>query len=145
MVDDYANNEEFGKPLNSMIRAYRQGLKDAIGKVVSESAWSEEDEKRLDTICGLLEDIPSHQNWLRTLKDRVQLQQRMTCNEEDKEKLERIINKASYNCGLKNDDISFLKSLKDRYTWKPSNEQLYILNWLATNVLTNGEVEKKGI
>lgn len=91
------------------------------------SVWSEEDEKRLDTICGLLEDIPSHQNWLRTLKDRVQLQQRMTCNEEDKEKLERIINKASYNCGLKNDDISFLKSLKERYFWKPSDEQI---TWL---------------
>ena len=76
--------------------------------------WSKEDEKRLDTICGLLEDIPSHQNWLRTIKDRVQLQQRAICNEEDKKKLERIINKATYNCGLKNDDISFLKSLKQR-------------------------------
>lgn len=34
MVDDYANNnergnEEFGKPINCMIRAYRQGLNDA--------------------------------------------------------------------------------------------------------------------
>ena len=77
-------------------------------------AWSEEDERRLNIICGLLEDIPSHQKWLRTLKDKVQLQSKVTCNEKDKEKLESVINKASYNCGLKNDDISFLKSLKQR-------------------------------
>ena len=36
MVDDYANssergNEEFSKPVPCMIRAYRQGLNDAIG------------------------------------------------------------------------------------------------------------------
>jgi hypothetical protein len=35
MVEDYANNKEcdnegFGKPVNCMIRAYRQGLTDAI-------------------------------------------------------------------------------------------------------------------
>ena len=39
MVNNYANNnepgnQEFGKPVNCMIRAYRQGLNDAIGKVV---------------------------------------------------------------------------------------------------------------
>lgn len=39
--------------------------------------------------------------------------------------------------------IDWLKSLKTRITWKPSNEQLYILHWLATNVLTGGEVDKK--
>lgn len=39
MVRDYANNkergnEEFGKPVNCMIRAYRQGLNDAISTLV---------------------------------------------------------------------------------------------------------------
>lgn len=97
--------------IEDKIDEYKKELK----KIEQKPAiWSKEDEKRLDTICGLLEDIPSHQNWLRTLKDRVKLQQRAICNEEDKEKLERIINKASYNCGLKKDDISFLKSLKQR-------------------------------
>lgn len=73
MVDDYANNEEFGKPLNCMIRAYRQGLKDAIGKVVSESAWTKEDEEMLDGIILRCEKY-GHQeqiNWLKSLKKRI--------------------------------------------------------------------------
>lgn len=46
MVDDYANNKElnnkdFGFPLNCMIRAYRQGLKDAIGKIQMNYAKNE--------------------------------------------------------------------------------------------------------
>lgn len=37
MINEYANNNEpnnelFGKPINCMIRAYKQGLKDAIRK-----------------------------------------------------------------------------------------------------------------
>ena len=40
-------------------------------------------------------------------------------------------------------EVNWLKSLKERYTWKPSDEQLYFLNWLATIVLTDGEVDKK--
>ena len=73
MVDDYANNEEFGKPLNCMVRAYRQGLKDAIGKIVSESAWSEEDEEMLDGIILRCEKY-GHQeqiNWLKSIKQRI--------------------------------------------------------------------------
>lgn len=51
MVDDYANNpekgnEEFGLPVNSMVRAYKQGVEDTleIGGVQKPTEWSEEDE-----------------------------------------------------------------------------------------------------
>ena len=59
--------------LNGMIRAYRQGLKDAIGKVVSESDWSEEDEEMLDGIILRCEKY-GHQeqiNWLKSIKQRI--------------------------------------------------------------------------
>ena len=83
MVDDYANNkergnEEFGKPVPCMIRAYRQGLNDAIGKVVLKSSWSEEDESYLNTTIAYLKDAKEFKktaenciNWLKSLKERI--------------------------------------------------------------------------
>ena len=62
MVDDYANrrecgNEEFGKPLPCMIRAYKQGLNDAIRKAALITAWSEEDERLRKTTIAFLKDF----------------------------------------------------------------------------------------
>lgn len=83
MVDDYANNkergnEEFGKPVSCMIRAYRQGLKDAIGKVVLKPTWSEEDEKNLDITIAYLKDAKEFKktaedciDWFKSLKQRI--------------------------------------------------------------------------
>ena len=88
MVDDYANNkergnEEFGKPVPCMIRAYRQGLNDAIGKVVLKPAWSEEDERNLE---GIIDEIEVNKNnapdydlatydrflsWFKSIKERM--------------------------------------------------------------------------
>lgn len=36
------------------------------------STWSEEDEKMLNHIIGLLEGLPNLHNWLKSLKDRIQ-------------------------------------------------------------------------
>jgi hypothetical protein len=108
MVNDYANNkergnEEFGKPVNCMIRAYRQGLNDAIRKVVLKHSWSEEDEVRIRQICGDLkcglENFLSGKN-VKGLH------------------FEEIIKS----------NIDWLKSLKDKYTWKPSKEQMTALS-----------------
>lgn len=120
-------------------------LQDIIN-IEQKPAWSEEDEIRLNTICGLLEDLPSQQNWLRELKNRVQPQQKVNGNERDEEKLESIINKARYNCLLKNDDISFLKSIKGRVgcainfttKWKPSEEQMSALEQVQDGVYRLG-------
>ena len=38
---------------------------------------------------------------------------------------------------------NWLKSLKTRITWRPSDEQMYMLEWLTTNVLDNGVVGNK--
>lgn len=88
MVNEYANNkergnEEFGKPVNCMIRAYRQGLNDAIGKIVLNTAWSNEDEANLNDIIQELELVkkdvgkinhPAYDKliqWLKSLKQRI--------------------------------------------------------------------------
>lgn len=39
--------------------------------------------------------------------------------------------------------INWLKSIKPQIHWKPSEEQMYILEWLTTNVLDAGAVGKK--
>lgn len=78
-------------------------------------------------------------------------------NEEDKRKINRIYSilgqaadthAFSTTCRLISDKEcvelqDFLKAINERYTWKPSDEQIYFLHWFATNVLTDGEVDKK--
>jgi len=85
MVNNYANNnehgnEEFGKPVGCMIRAYRQGLNDAIRKVISKPAWSEKDESLLQRTISLIkwthkiineEGATELQDWLKSLKQRI--------------------------------------------------------------------------
>ena len=110
MVDDYANNKEcgneiFGKPVPCMIRAYRQGLNDAIKKVVLKPTWSEEDER----LCSCL--IEDQENALDDVRN-------------DKYGHSEIISdlKEMYR-----ERIEWLESLKDRYIWKPSEEQMVAL------------------
>lgn len=84
MVMDYTNecgNDGFGNPLNCMIRAYRQGLTDAIctlilankkttDKVEQEpTKWTEEDEEMLDFCCNYLDTLQTA--WLQSLKQRI--------------------------------------------------------------------------
>ena len=99
MVDNYANNkergnEEFGKPVPCMIRAYRQGLNDAIGKVVLKPAWSEEDEEELDIAISTLKEAGQHDSakWLKSIKDKVQPQPKQEWSEEDAFRTSAIAN-----------------------------------------------------
>lgn len=99
MVDDYANtkergNEKFGLPLNCMIRAYRQGLNDAIEKVALKAAWSKKDMYMIENLIHIFEvNYPNEYykplrenisqelipvvysidiiNWLKSLKERI--------------------------------------------------------------------------
>lgn len=62
-------------------------------------------------------------------------------SEDDEEMLRRCIS-ATFDHGyLKESD--WLKSFKDRYTWKPSGEQLHYLSWVANIKLGNGVVEQE--
>ena len=68
-------------------------------------------------------------------------------SEDDKEMFDYALDMVEWYDGKNKKRVrlvsNWLKSIKDRYTWKPSDEQLYFLHWLATNVLTDGEVDKK--
>ena len=85
MVDDYANssergNEEFGKPVNCMIRAYRQGLNDAISEIVLKPGeWSDGDYFKVRTLIDAIKSgkqiRPELRNeyvdWLKSIDQRV--------------------------------------------------------------------------
>ena len=73
--------------------------------------------------------------WLKSLKDRVQPQSKQEWSALDERNLQGIIDEIEANknhahdCDLATYDrfLSWLKSLKDRYTWKPNEEQMLAL------------------
>ena len=120
----------------------------------SEDAWSEEDEAiyygvieteqyMLDVVNGIKkfnvgnisikEECTRELNWLKSLKNKVQPQSKQEWSEEDKEKMRSIFLGIEAYCPSiiygndKEEVLSWLKSLKDRYTWKPSDEQIVAL------------------
>ena len=110
--------------------------------IIEKSSWSEEDEKRLQSclnvlqprgIMGVTETINT--KWLKSLKERIQPKQEWS--EDDGNRINRLIayfeDKESFTA---EDDVvyaNWLKSLKDRYTWKPSDEQMEALESAAEN------------
>ena len=111
-----------------------------LGKFMPrQKPWSEEDEKMLgkciDAASGyyLPEDKQNMKDWLRAIKDRVQPQPKQEWSEEDRETIDYLIDyleselDSSYTDLDKETftkEINLLKSLKDKYTWKPSEEQI---------------------
>ena len=111
-----------------------------------ESTWSEEDEEHLNSIISDIKTdmgaYPRSQevidiynddiSFLKSLRDRVQPQQKQEWSEEDEIKIKSIIAflKSPSLCamdgnkGIIDANIKYLKLLKDRYTWKPSDEQM---------------------
>lgn len=129
-------------------------------KKLAGTAWSEEDEKHVNSLLKRLEGlvrnefaatkfaINEDEDWLKSLKDRVQPKQEWS--EED----EKMLNGLIFVCDVWSTKYSFisteyedveqmkdwLKSLKPQKHWKPSNEQMYMLEWLTINVLDDGVV-----
>ena len=73
-TDEYVEGEYKGKPVNCMIRAYEQGIRDTLLKVKEQkpAEWSEEDEANLKRIIRVLEDNESDwselSDWLKSLR-----------------------------------------------------------------------------
>lgn len=74
-----------------------------LNKIEQKPTWSEEDEKKLLCICAWIKDYP------------------------------RIADFTDEMYTVANNYIDWLKSLKDRYSWKPSDEQIEILDMVLTN------------
>ena len=103
-------------------------------------AWSEEDEKILNEFIESLRycngnGYDKQIDWLKSFKDRVQPQPKQEWSEEDKFHIGRIISYLdsfkAYNAPhiepIKK-EIDWLKSIKDKYTWEPAEEQIKALN-----------------
>ncbi len=123
--------------------------------------WSEEDEKKIMWLIRLISTVGFREldndkmpcrriellDWLKALKDRVQPQPKQEWSEEDERllsKLQLYVDMECFDRECNGDDLlNWLKSLKPQNRWKPSKEQMYMLEWLTTNVLDDGVVEKK--
>lgn len=122
--------------------------------------WSEEDEKMLEGIVNTVKDArcqsllseigiyDEYIDWLKSLKP----QPKQQWGEEDERERKRIIGllegwlstfkETCYaedcKCG-----IDWLKSLRPQKHWKPSNENMYYLNWIANIELGDSVVERE--
>ena len=109
-------------------------------KIEQNPAWSEEDEDNLYHINALIKDSSLEvrrqeflSGWLKSLKDRLQPQQKPAWSNEDEKMIEFWNLYYEHQVGdMPNKDVvenlekfrDWLKALKERYTWKPSDEQM---------------------
>lgn len=128
------------------------GVKHAEGKLKEmldrkeNSAWSEEDENKLNEILLDIElsraihlhspkgTFDSRKKWLKSIKDRVQPQPKQEWSEEDETIKERIIDELKEKkiigvLGKSSYDIieNWLESIRPQSHWKPSEEMLEAL------------------
>jgi len=111
------------------------------------SVWNEDDDDMLvivegwlDTLCEYLEDssfecIPDVEfciNWIKSLKDRAQSKQEWSEDDETKMRAALAFIKSEFpkkgNEEIMEGTIEWLKSLKQRIGWKPSDEQMIALS-----------------
>lgn len=110
------------------------------------TAWSEEDEKMrkkallvISDDCGV-SDYEEISDWLKSLKSRVQPKQEWS--EEDALRFEEVICMIEANGRwVRSDDavksvLDWLKSLEQRYAWKPSEKQIKAIR-LARSFVTD--------
>ena len=131
-------------PNDLIEESYQQQADDLIAMITEKPAWSEEDEKILGILIDGFEDYsePGAEwwkglkvreciKWFKSLKYKVQSKQEWS--EEDGDYINDLIKYFSQNERLENtikDIVIWLKSLKNRYTWKPSDEQMNLLEEL---------------
>ena len=108
--------------------------------------WSEEDELYLRKAieCAFGNGYLSVSNWLKSLKDRFQLQPKQEWSEEDEKRINSIISSIKYCSEQYPDkkeyarDIDWIKSFKSNH-WKPSEEQMGALNYAYCELFKRGE------
>lgn len=126
------------------------------------SAWSEEDETALGNAlwcCKQAASIAKDENdmgnvwyaetWLKSLKDRVQPQPKQELSEEDERSLQivfDILDKEEHKGNLSHADLKTcvrkLKSLRPQSQWKPSDEQMRVLDLAIRCGINRGTTEE---
>ena len=109
--------------------------------------WSEEDTRLQRKLIELIYSVSycdereNLSNWLKSLKDRVQPEQKQEWTEEDEKRLQScltILQVKGIMGVYDTPNTKWLKSLKDRYTWKPSDEQLEAFEHFVRSVGESG-------
>ena len=129
---------------------------DTYNKIVDEcvygeqnpGAWSEEDELMLVSIIQTLKltngAAQMKIDWLKSIKERIL--PKSTWSEKDEVKMNRIVaclenlNVADNDILLK--DVDWLKSLRPQSQWKPSDEQIEILDMVLTNASMDDNIAR---
>ena len=116
-------------------------------------AWSEEDDtffkaiiRDIENTQYISEDAKKDRiNWLKSLKDRVQPKQEWSIEDEAfYQRLEQIVCKVNIEAFQGDRDLhSWLKSLRPQNRWKPSEEQMHYLSWIANVKLGDSVVEQE--
>ena len=122
-----------------------------------DSTWSEEDKHWMQEVIDFMnhpdfiKTMPTLAkdtiNWLKSLKDRVQPQSKQEWSEEDESNFQGIIDELKENKTSCRTDyehqiyyrlLSWFKSLKERYVWKPSDEQIDVLEHFVRSIGESG-------
>ena len=130
---------------------YEKGRADAIAEM--RKGWSEKEKQMCADIIeaikrsGIFKEAYKRElvDWLKSIKNRVIPQSKQEWSEEDEniisdtevwlDTLCDYLKDSSSECiPMVKEIISKLKSLKDRYTWKPSDKQIVALRWILNNI-----------
>lgn len=117
-------------------------LKSLEGRVLPKSTWNEEDITKLKSAITLLQNplIACDEvndgvriktvDWLKSIENKVLLQSKQEWSEKDKHMLQKVIDFMNHpdlikaTPTLSKSTIDWLKFLEEKYTWKPSEEQM---------------------
>jgi hypothetical protein len=142
-VGNISIKEECTRELN-----WLKSLKD---RVQPKQEWSEEDLSMIGRIRSIIEKYAFSQsavdvngelcekefidadNWLKSLKDRVQPQPKQEWSEEDIVAIDCAVEVLSKDLPSLAASIERLKSLRPQNRWKPSDEQMKALLWIIEN------------
>ena len=144
-IKDYPRLAKFNEEAFVKANNYAEWIKSIRNKYIPQKQGmcklSHDDEIMIEQLTEYFTTCKGLQNtnetiieWLKSLKDRVVPQPKQEWSEEDEKKVDGIITilkplhetECDYD-KYKNNLIDWLKSLKDRYTWKPSDEQMRAL------------------
>ena len=121
-----------------------------------DSTWSEKDKHLMQKVIDfmnhpdLIKSTPTLAkdtiNWLKSLKDRVQPQSKQEWSEEDESNFQMLIDVIKENKHHATDYehmtyyklLSWFKSLKERYVWKPSDEHIDALEHFVRSIGESG-------
>ena len=138
---------------------YLKSLKDRVQPQLKQE-WKQENREELTEFENAMmhiggsffgENAGLDPNDTATIKEQakllLELAPKIEWSEEDKEMFDYALDMVEWYDGKNKKRVrlvsNWLKSIKDRYTWKPSKEQMHILSWIANVKLGDSVVEQE--